>query len=234
MGGNVCKELGLKPSKTIGTKDIEALWNGYSNGKKTLTKEESMRFLKQFAKAVDIKYDKTMAERWFEEAKLSKDSTELDFDNFLHLFALVVKESEATESSGVKLSSTLTGQLDFALDLPAEDAPVLTGPTITLTLVDYVVSPLPHRYFLRQPESKKLTVQTDMKMSDLLALVGACDAWAKATTLEDRWDQTTMEQPWPHPYSATIQEAGLKDGDTIIAQKGFSAGPEKKISKSKR
>eukprot|EP01088_Endostelium_zonatum_P006195 TRINITY_DN182_c0_g1_i4.p1 TRINITY_DN182_c0_g1~~TRINITY_DN182_c0_g1_i4.p1 ORF type:complete len:264 (+),score=30.32 TRINITY_DN182_c0_g1_i4:92-883(+) len=119
MGGNVCKELGIKPTKTIGTKEVEALWNGYAKGGKSLTKEEALKFLKQFAAAIGVEYSKQLGETWFEKAKGQYSAT-LNYDDFLRLFTLAVKEAEQ-ESNKVNLTATLAGKLNFSLDMPDEE-----------------------------------------------------------------------------------------------------------------
>ena len=110
MGGNVCKELEINATKTIGTKDLEALWQGYAKGKKTLDYDDGCKFLKDLAAAIGTQYDKRLGDRWFKYAANTGSGT-LDYDSFIKVFTLASKDT-------MNFSQSLVGKLDFDLELP--------------------------------------------------------------------------------------------------------------------
>jgi len=118
MGGNLCKELGINATKTIGTRDVDALWNGFAKNKSDLSRDDAHKFLKQFAKSIGSNYDEKLADGWINACGQTNKPKTLKYDDFLKLFQKAVSEGEVTPK--ISLTQTLATKLDFKMDLPEE------------------------------------------------------------------------------------------------------------------
>jgi len=128
MGNNACKKAGIKPGATLGTKQTEALWARYDKGRKGfLPRDSAFQFLRDYAKALQIKYDQAVANELFEECDVDSSGT-LDQKAFMKLCVEGAKGSVCVTDS---LQLSVSGSdIDFGDLTSTEEAtpPAATAP----------------------------------------------------------------------------------------------------------
>lgn len=118
---NACKQLQITPTRTIGTKELDALWAGYAKaGETRLPYGQALKFLSQFAQAVGVPYSKATGKKWLETLD-PWNSGYLDYNQFKDLFVKAIKEMEEFNGKRAMLTQTLATKLDLDINLPEEE-----------------------------------------------------------------------------------------------------------------
>lgn len=88
MGNNYVKQLGIKPEKEIGTRDFKGLWTKYAEREDKyakISRRNALKFLKDFAEAVKVKYEPEVAKALIMECDPTSSGW-LDKNQFASLF----------------------------------------------------------------------------------------------------------------------------------------------------
>jgi len=123
MGANVCKSLGISTTKTIGTKDVENLWNGYTaknKNKDQMTYKQAFGFLADLSKQLQIPFTKNDGKEWLKHCGVEKESDILEKSQFLKLLYEAIKTDDKDNFKADISQSLATTLLPFNLELPPE------------------------------------------------------------------------------------------------------------------